>query len=235
MIRPLKRGQSHRFEHRYRTGNHHAFTVDQRLPNADNAQSMNRRNESGLTLTEVLVIISIILIVCALAMPSVSITLGRAQMTVSLSNMKGLHFVTLQMAHDRIVKGDSNLGWPGDTGGTFTNWTGQLLKGGYLTTNDLSKLLSAPGRIIPLGQIPVTNNTAVLVYAVSTNSDASTVFLSSANFTNTPTGGDPLSKMATPYGDRAFVVFRKDGCGTVLLGRQVGKTNLIGAFVPLCR
>ena len=196
---------------------------------------MNRRNQAGLTIIEALVIISLIAVVCSMAIPSVSITVGRAQMTQSLSNMKGLHFVTLQMAHDRGEKDDPNLGWPGDTGGTFTNWTAQMLNGGYMTTNDLCKLLSAPGRIVPAGQIPATNNTAVLVYAVSTNSDASTVFLSSANFTNTPTGGEPLSKKATPYGDKAFVVFRKGGDGAVLLNRQVGKTNFIGGYAPLCQ
>ena len=196
---------------------------------------MNRRNESGITLTEVIVGIVIVLVLFALALPSIGYQLGKFQRIHSLENMKGLHLVTQQMAFDRIAKGDSNLGWPGDAGGTFTNWTAQILKGGYLTARDLSILLSAPGRFVPLGQIPVTNNTAVLVYDVSTNSDASTVFLSSANFTNTPTGGEPLARKSTPFGTNGFVVFRMGGDGAIYRPKDVGKTNVIGAFVPMCR
>jgi len=196
---------------------------------------MNRRNQAGLTLMEVVVFVIIVLVLFALALPSIGYQLSKFQRIWCLENMKGLHLVTQQMALDRDKTGNTNLGWPGDTGGTFTNWTGQLLKGGYLTTNDLSKLLSAPGRIVPLGQIPVTNTTAVLIYAVSTNSDASTVFFSSANFTNTPTGGDPLISTSTPFGNKGFVVFRMGGDGGILRQKDVGKTNTIGSYVPLCR
>jgi len=43
---------------------------------------------------------------------------------------------------------------------------------------------------------------------------------------------DPSAK---PFGNKGFVVFRKGGDGGVYLPKQVGQTNLIGAFVPLCR
>ncbi len=196
---------------------------------------MSRRDKAGITLVEVLVIIVIIFVLWSLAMPAVSNKPGRGQMTQSLSNMKQLHLATQQMALDGATNGNTNLGWPGDTGSSFSNWAAQIVKGGYMRTNDLCKLLTGPGRSVPLDKIPTTNNTAVLVYAASTNSPASTVFLSTANFTNTPTGGEPLSKKATPYGDKGFVVFRIGGDGSVLHPRHIGKTNIIGAFVQLCR
>ena len=106
----------------------------------------------------------------------------------------------------------------------------------YLSTNDFCKLLSAPGKVVPPGKIPYsTFDSGVLVYAVSTNSPDTAVFLTSANFTNTPHGGTPLDKKALPYGNKGFGVFRKGGDGAILPPRQVGKTNLIGTYVPLCR
>jgi hypothetical protein len=149
--------------------------------------------------------------------------------------MKTLHLVNQQMALDGVNKGDTNLGWPGDTGGTFTNWSAQILKGGYLTTNDLRKMLSAAGCIVPPGKIPPMNETAVRVYAVTKDSSGGAVTFTSGNFTNTPTGGEALSPSAKPFGNKGFVVFRKGGDGSVYLPMQVGKTNLIGSFVPMCR
>jgi type II secretory pathway pseudopilin PulG len=196
---------------------------------------MNARNQAGITLVEVLVCLSIFLVVCSLAVPGASSVICKAQMTGSLSNMKTLHFVTQQMAMDGTTKGNTNLGWPGDLGGTFSNWTGQIVKGGYLTPNDLCKMLSAAGCIVPPGKIPPMNETAVRVYAVTKDATGDAVFLTSGNFTNTPTGGEALCPSAKPFGNKGFVVFRKGGDGSVYLPRQVGKTNLIGSFVPLCR
>ncbi len=153
-------------------------------------------------------------------------------MTRTLSNAKQLQLVTRQMEIDGVSTGDTALGWPGDTGGTFTNWAHQLVPA-YLSTNDFCKLLSAPGVVVRLGKIPSKmGDGALIVYAVSTNSPDNTVFLTSRNFTNTPTGGLPLEERATPYGTKGFMVFRKGGDGAILQSRQVGKTNLIGSFVP---
>jgi hypothetical protein len=149
--------------------------------------------------------------------------------------MKTLHLVAREMEFDGSKTGNTNLGWPGDTGGSFTSWTAQILKGGYLTTNDLCKMLSAAGCIVPQGKIPPMNDTAVRVYAVTKDSPGDAVLFTSGNFTNTPTGGEALSPSAKPFGNRAFVVFRKGGDGSVYLPRQTGQTNLIGSYVPLCR
>ncbi len=137
------------------------------------------------------------------------------------------------MVLDGDTTGDTNLVWPGDAGGSFSRWA-QTLVPAYLSSNDFRKLLSGPGKIVRSNQIPSMENSAVLVYAVSSNSPANTVFLTSANFTNSPGLHPPLNPTAKPYGDAGFVVFRKDGDGAILLKRQVNATNLIGSFAPLC-
>ncbi len=196
---------------------------------------MKPRKQAGITLVELLVVLGIIFVLWSLAIPRVTITMEPGRMTQALSNLKQLHLVAQQMALDAETTGNTNLGWPGDLGGSFTNWTAQIVKDGYLTANDLCKLLSGPGVVVPPGKLPSMNETAVRVYAVRKDSPGEVVFLTSANFTNTPTGGGPLSPSAKPFGNKGFVVFRKGGDGGVYLPRQVGNTNIIGSFVPLCR
>lgn len=136
------------------------------------------------------------------------------------------------MVLDGELAGDRSLGWPGDTGGTFTNWVRQLVPA-YLSQSDFCKLLSAPGSSVSYASFPTNvSRGPLVVYAVSSNSPPETVLFSSANFTNSPTGGAPLLKSAKPFGTRGFVVFRKGGDGAVLMSKDVGNTNRIGAFVP---
>ena len=213
----------------------HRFPVDPLIPEADDPTSMNARNQAGITWVEVLVIIGILFVLWSMALPLVSSLLTKAQMTKSLENMKTLHLVAQEMEMDGSKTGNTNLGWPGDTGGSFSNWASQIVKGGYLTTNDLCKMLSAAGCIVPSGKIPPMNETAVRVYAVTKDSEGDAVTFTSANFTNTPAGGEALNPSAKPYGDKGFVVFRKGGDGAILRPNQIGQTNLIGSFVPMCR
>ncbi len=196
---------------------------------------MNPRRDSAFTWIEALVCLAVIGIVVALALPSVTAGPRKGgQVTQTLSNMRQLHLATMQMWIDGETIGDKTLGWPGDTGGTFSHWVRKMVPD-YLSTNDLCKLLSAPGIVVKSEAMPVKmSDGAVLVYAVSTNSPDDAVFLTSANFTNTSGVSPPLEKTAKPYGDKAFVVFRKGGDGAVLMARQVGKTNVIGFYVPLC-
>lgn len=194
---------------------------------------MKRLRSSAFTLIELLVVISIIGILAALALPAITSALTKGQMTQTLSNMKQLHLATQQMALDATTTGDTNLGWPGDIGGTFNAWATNLTGGNYLTPNDLSKLLSAPGVIVPVpnaGTPPDKTKIALVVYKVTENSDGSTVFLSSANFTNTTSGGTAPVATAKPYGNKGFLVFRKAGDGAILQPRQTGSTytNIIG-------
>jgi len=69
---------------------------------------------------------------------------------------------------------------------------------------------------------------------VKDKSDSNVVFLSSGNFTNAPTGGNPLEANATPWGNKGFIVFHKAGDGVIFRANQVGQSNFIGGYAPLC-
>lgn len=146
------------------------------------------------------------------------------------ADMQMLQLATYTMAREAAGDGKTNFGWPGDSGNTFTNWINQLVPQ-YLTTNDILHAFST--RTNRLTQVPQRNDTPILVYAVGQHSPTNTVFLSTANFINTPQGGyiDPTVQ---PFGDKAFMVMRKDGSCSLLKPRDAGRTNKVGSFAPLC-
>jgi len=209
------------------------FPVDPLIPEADDPASMNPRNQAGITLVEVIVCVVVVGVLCSLAIPSVGPGYPKSPLTQSLNTMRQLHLTCQQMALDGVTTGDKTLGWPG-TYATWGAWATNVVPG-YLSTNDFCKILSAQGVIVPPGKIPRMNETAVRVYAVTDNSPTNAVLLTSANFTNTPTGGEPLRPSAKPFGDKGFLVLRKGGDGGVYRPNQVGQTNIIGSFVPMCR
>ena len=200
-----------------------------------------RRSLRGFTLIELLVVISIIAILASLAIPAVTGALSRGQMTQTLSNMKQLQLVAQTMALDATTTGDTNVGWPGDMAiKTWKGWISNAVPG-YMKTNDMVKLLSAPGITVPPNAIledlkagPGREGRAVVLYLVSETNNNNAVLFSTANFTNTLTGGEPLQSTSLPYGDKGYVVFRKGGDGAVLQSRQTGRgfTNVIGEYVP---
>ena len=183
----------------------------------------------GFTLIELLVVISIIAILASLALPAITGALVRGQMTQSLSNMKQLHLSTTQMALDATTTGDSTLGWPGDTGGTWGAWAGNIVEGGYMTTNDFLKMISAPG-VQPVNTADPTapGVSAVQVFTAREADPGTTIFTTSANYTS---GGGALT--TTPFQAKGFIVFRKGGDGAVYTPRQATLAadqleNLIG-------
>jgi prepilin-type N-terminal cleavage/methylation domain-containing protein len=190
----------------------------------------------AFTLIELLVVISIIAILASLAIPAVTGALTRGQQTQTLSNLKQLHLVAQTMALDATTTGDTNVGWPGDL--PDPSWDGWVTNAvpAYIKTNDMAKLLSAPGITVSptealTGLEPgVADGRAILLYQVSETNNNNTVLFSTANFTNTDSGGAAPEASALPYGDKGFVVFRKGGDGAVLQARQVGSTftNVIG-------
>lgn len=196
---------------------------------------MKPSGNAAFTWIEALVCLAVIVILAFLALPAISVGHHRSPMSYALSNMKQLHLATHQMDLDATTTGETNIGWPGDIGGTFSNWTAQILAGNYLTKSDLCKLLSAPGVIVQTNNPLVTNTTALLVYAVRSESPARTVFLTSANFPYTAEGGVSPGRRSKPFGKEGFVVFRKGGDGAIFKPNQAGDTNLIGGFAPLCR
>ena len=200
---------------------------------------MKSRNTAGLSRPDLLLGIAITFMALCLLSQCIRIiaphsSLTKAQMTLTLSQMKYLHDATSAMATDGLATTNTALGWPGDTGGTFAHWANTLVKEGYLKQEDFQSLLIAPGLRRPQ-DIPQATTNALLLYAVRANSPTNAVFLTTANFTNTPTGGLPLQKDARPYGDKGIVVFRKGGDGTVYKKSQVGDTNALGSFVPLLK
>ncbi len=192
----------------------------------------------GFTLIELLVVISIIAILASLALPAITGALARGQMTQTLSNMKQLHLVTQQMALDATTTGDTNIGWPGDIPSpSWAAWATNVV-GGYMGTNDFMKMVSAPGITAPANTSPAglqpgqRNGRAIILYNVSETNDSAAVLFTSANFTNSASGGTRPVATAIPYGDKGFIVFRKGGDGSILQARQTGSTftNVIGTF-----
>jgi type II secretory pathway pseudopilin PulG len=195
-----------------------------------------RRNRStGLTWTEVLVALAIVTTLFVFCWIAMSRWMLGNQMKSTLSNMKQLHLAAEAMALDGRGTKDPSMAWPGDIGGTYADWVQKLVPE-YLHTNDFCKLLSAPGKSVPLGKFPpAPSQSAVLIYAVSSNSAPVTVFLSTANFTNDPHGGLPLSSAAKPYGNGGFVVMCKGGDGAMLPARKAGDARSVGSFAPMLK
>ena len=150
-----------------------------------------------------------------------------------LSNMRQLYTATFTMAMD----GQTNralVAWPGDRDGTFSSWATNMVSQDYVRLNDFCKLLSADGKRVTPADWPFANTNAILAYNVRGDSPDTTVLFTSANFTNTPTGG--VGEKATwRTGKVYFVVFRKGGDGTIYSSKQIGDSNAIGSFVPLCK
>lgn len=196
---------------------------------------MHPHRHAAISRLEVIVGLAVFCVLFLFALPAFTGNLqdGKTTLIRSLNNTRQLYIATHQMALDRLHTTDTAIGWPGDIGGTFSNWATQLVRGSYLTTPDLAKLLSAPGITVPTNAIPTANNNAILVYAAQETSASNAVFLSTQNFTNSPTGG--AYNPATPFHTIGFVVFQKGGSGSVLTVPQAGNTRIIGSYIPLCK
>ncbi len=178
----------------------------------------------AFTLIELLVVISIIAILAALALPAITGALARGQMTQTMSNSRQIYISTFNMALDGTTTGDTNLGWPADVGGTWQKWAGALVGGGYMSTNDFAKMLSAPG-VLRGTNVSVESSTpsAISVYNVGESSPMQAAFITTANYTN----GQALTADAKPFGNKGFVVFRKGGDGLVYQPTQATNQALL--------
>ena len=178
----------------------------------------------GFTLIELLVVISIIAILAALALPAITGALARGQMTQTMSNARQIFVSTFNMALDGTTTGDTNLGWPADTGGQWSSWATALVGGGYMSTNDFAKMLSAPGVLRGTNtSVSSATPSALNIYNVGESSPMQAAFITTANYTN----GQALSADAKPFGNKGFVVFRKGGDGLVYQATQATNQNIL--------
>lgn len=174
---------------------------------------------------ELLVVISIIAILAALAIPAVTSAITRGQLTQALNNARQIHLSTQQMALDRTTTGDPIIGWPGDidtTGddapelGDAADFARLLIDEGYLGEGDL-RIFTAAGVTAALNLEALTSaNIAFAIGEVREVNSSDTIFIVTANY---QTPGE-LDENQEPFGDKGWVVFRKGGDGGYYRQRQ---------------
>lgn len=151
---------------------------------------------------------------------------------------------TQQMTLDGATAGNQTPGWPGTN--SYQWWVRNLVPS-YLATNDFLKLMSGPEEpnatirmarrwwTGPPSPASMTANTnAVLVYGVTAESGSKVIFLSTANLSNTATGGVLRTNVA-PLEGEVFVVMYKGGDGAILRPEQARDANVLGGYAPLLR
>src|SRR4030081_3697459 len=79
---------------------------------------MKTRSQSAFTLIEMLVVISIIAVLAAFAVPALTSALTKGQMTGTLNNGRQLYLAGQQMALDGAANSDPTRAWPGDLSDT---------------------------------------------------------------------------------------------------------------------
>ena len=184
---------------------------------------MKTRSQSAFTLIEMLVVISIIAVLAAFAVPALTSALTKGQMTGTLNNGRQLYLAGQQMALDGAANSDPNLVWPGDDGTilTVTNYVNRLFQNDYLKAGDLQKLLNAPGTNAtvttnagPPPSVTLAGATpGFKFFKVHDADSANVVFLETNNYAYNTT----LQGVTTaPFGDKGFIVQRKGGDASIL-------------------
>src|SRR5438045_8621787 len=74
---------------------------------------MKIRSQSAFTLIEMLVVISIIAVLAAFAVPALTSALTKGPMTGTLNNGRQIYLAGQQMALDGAANSDPTLVWPG--------------------------------------------------------------------------------------------------------------------------
>jgi len=204
-----------------------------------------KRNTSGFTLIEMLVVISIIVVLAAFAGPALFSALTKGQLTGSVNNTRQLFLAGQQMALDGATNADATRTWPGDdaTITTLSIYATRLVNGDYLKVGDLAKILSGPGVICtvdsttagtpPVTTVTVGGTSALKVYPVKESDSSNTIFAVTSNYSY----DTDLAATGIPYGDKGFVVQRKGGDAAVLkknnavVGTGTGAANTFQSVV----
>ena len=186
---------------------------------------MKSCKQSAFTLIEMLVVISIIAILAAFAVPALTSALTKGQMTGTMNNARQFYLAAQQMALDGAANSDPNLAWPGDYTPAVTSlqtYVTSLVNNDYLKPGDVQKLLSAPGATCTVtytaaappvpASVALTGAAGLKVYQVKDADSANTILAVSNNYTYNsalPSGG-------SPFGDKGFIVQRKGGDASIL-------------------
>jgi len=187
---------------------------------------MKIRSQSAFTLIEMLVVISIIAVLAAFAVPALTSALTKGQMTGTLNNGRQLYLAAQQMALDGAANSDPTLVWPGDDPAnitTVTQYCSRLVANDYLKPGDLQKLLNAPGTnatvqanpAVPPAPATVTlagANPAFKWFKVKDADSANVIFLETNNYTY----DTALAVGTAPFGDKGFIVQRRGGDASIL-------------------
>ncbi|HLC14353.1 MAG TPA: type II secretion system protein [Chthoniobacterales bacterium] len=185
---------------------------------------MKTRSQSAFTLIEMLVVISIIAVLAAFAVPALTSALTKGQMTGTLNNGRQIYLASQQMALDGAANSDPLLCWPGDdaTIATVTDYCNRLFANDYLKPGDLQKLLNAPGTATTVtfnaaappnpATVTLAGSPAFKWFKVKDADSANVVFLETANYTYNAA----LPAGTAPFGDKGFIVQRRGGDASLL-------------------
>jgi prepilin-type N-terminal cleavage/methylation domain-containing protein len=184
---------------------------------------MKSRLQSAFTLIEMLVVISIIAILAAFAVPALTSALTKGQMTGTMNNMRQFYLAAQQMSLDGAANSDPTLVWPGDDPAnikTVTDYCNRLVGNDYLKPGDLQKLLNGPGTNAtvtgnngPPVTVVLAGSPAIKIFKVLSSDSSNVVLVESANYTYDTT----LQGVTTnPFGDKGFIIQRKGGDASIL-------------------
>ena len=195
---------------------------------------MKSSSRFAFTLIEMLVVISIIAILAAFAVPALTRALTKGQMTGTMNNARQLYLAGFQMATDGAANSDPNYSWPGDDTSvtTLEAYISKLVQNDYLKAGDAQKILNAPGAICTVTATTTSGVTtaklggksALKVYKAKEVDASSTIFCDTANYSYNTT----LDASKAPYGDKGFVVIRKGGDASIFLKNQATTANTGG-------
>jgi len=184
---------------------------------------MKTRSQSAFTLIEMLVVISIIAVLAAFAVPALTSALTKGQMTGTMNNARQLYLAAQQMALDGAANSDPTLVWPGDDA-TLTSvslYMTRLVANDYLKPGDVQKLMNGPGTNATVTYVagpPATitmggTTPALKIFKVTDSNSSNVVFIESNNYAYDTT----LTGVTTnPFGDKGFIVQRKGGDASIL-------------------
>lgn len=195
---------------------------------------MKRNSSAAFTLIEMLVVIAIIAVLAAFAVPALTQALSRGQMTGTMNNARQLQLAGFQMATDGATNSDGNLSWPGNDPNvaslTLEQYCSKLVQNDYLKAGDLQKILTAPGAncvVTPTTTGGVTTVTltgtrsGLKVYKVTDADPSNTIFVTTLNYVYDTL----LTSTYSPYGDKGFVVVRKGGDAAIFRKNQASAAN----------